>query len=119
MDVLQFLLDLIFQPGSSLWLVPAINVTVLLLILMLLITGMYTEIAKIHIIVMSTLALGLLLSVNWYARPLDRANQLTACARFFQEFQKVKDQQDAQDAAGAGGAAGGSSAAGQEDKKSS
>lgn len=65
MDVLQFILDLIFQPGSSLWLVPAINVTVLILIGMLLVVGVYSDIAKIHVIVMSTLALGLLLSVNW------------------------------------------------------
>ncbi|RYH05911.1 hypothetical protein EON65_43545 [archaeon] len=65
MDILQFILDLIFQPGSSLWLVPAINVTVLLLIAMLLVTGFYTDVAKIHIVVMSTLAVGLLLSVNW------------------------------------------------------
>lgn len=64
MDVLQFLLDLIFQPGSSLKLVPAINVTVLCLLgLMVYLT--YTKIAAIHIIVMSTLAVGLLLSVNW------------------------------------------------------
>lgn len=65
MDVIQFLVDLIFQPGSSLWLVPAINVTVLVLIFTLLIVGFYSDVAKIHVIVMSTLALGLLLSVNW------------------------------------------------------
>lgn len=65
MDIVQFILDLIFQPGSSLWLVPAINVTVLLLIGMLLVVGLYSDIAKVHIIVMSTLAVGLFLSVNW------------------------------------------------------
>ena len=65
MDVAQFLIDLIFQPGSSLRLVPAINVTVLLLIGLLILAGMYSEIAKIHFFIMSFLALGLLLSVNW------------------------------------------------------
>eukprot|EP01039_Chlorochromonas_danica_P001356 gene1356-1478_t len=82
MDVIQFLVDLIFQPGSSLWLVPAINVTVLVLIFMLLIVGFYSDVAKIHVVVMSTLALGLLLSVNW----------------FFHEFQKVQQSQANADA---------------------
>ncbi len=64
MDIAQFLMDLILQPGSSLKLVPAINVTVLFLLgLMIYLT--YTSIAAIHIIIMSTLAVGLLLSVNW------------------------------------------------------
>ena len=64
MDFAQFLMDLILQPGSSLKLVPAINVTVLFLLgLMIYLT--YTSIAAIHIIIMSTLAVGLLLSVNW------------------------------------------------------
>jgi len=67
MDVLQFILDLIFQPGSSLLLVPAINVTVLLLIFLLITAGFYSDVAKIHFLVMAFLALGLLLSVNWYA----------------------------------------------------
>eukprot|EP01031_Cornospumella_fuschlensis_P028126 gene28126-33963_t len=73
MDIVQFILDLIFQPGSSLWLVPAINVTVLLLIGMLLVTGFYTDVAKIHIIVMSSLAVGLLLSVNWFFHEYNKA----------------------------------------------
>lgn len=63
-DFAQLLVDLIFQPGSSLKLVPVINVVVLLLLVLM---GylLYTKIAVIHIIVMSTLAVGLLLSVNW------------------------------------------------------
>ena len=65
MDFSQLLIDLIFQPGSSLKLVPVINLTVLCLLgLMIYLT--YTSIAAIHIIVLSTLAVGLLLSVNWY-----------------------------------------------------
>jgi hypothetical protein len=63
-DIAQFIVDLILQPGSSLKLVPAINVVVLLL-LGLMVYLLYTKIAVIHIIVMSTLAVGLLLSVNW------------------------------------------------------
>jgi hypothetical protein len=63
-DFAQLLVDLIFQPGSSLKLVPVINV-VLLLLLVLMSYLLYTKIAVIHIIVMSTLAVGLLLSVNW------------------------------------------------------
>ncbi|KAJ1430822.1 hypothetical protein B484DRAFT_395766 [Ochromonadaceae sp. CCMP2298] len=65
------LIDLIFTPGSSLKLVPVINVAVLLL-LGLMSYLLYTEIATIHIVVMSTLAVGLLLSVNWYALPYTR-----------------------------------------------
>lgn len=63
-DFAQFVVDLIFQPGSSLKLVPAIN-TVVLLLLVLMVYLLYTKIAVIHIVVMSTLAVGLLISVNW------------------------------------------------------
>ena len=63
-DFAQLLVDLIFQPGSSLKLVPVINVVVLLL-LGLMAYLLYTKIDVIHIIVMSTLAVGLLISVNW------------------------------------------------------
>ena len=63
-DFAQLLVDLIFQPGSSLKLVPVINVVVLLL-LGLMAFLLYTKIDVIHIIVMSTLAVGLLISVNW------------------------------------------------------
>lgn len=64
-DITQFLVDLIFQPGSSLKLVPVINVVILAL-LVLMVYLLYTKIDVIHIVVMSTLAVGLLLSVNWY-----------------------------------------------------
>ena len=83
-DIVSIIFDLIFQPGSSLKLVSIRNVTVLskayvflsfyqvpviniailaLLVLMCCLT--YSKIDSIHIIVMSTLALGLLASVNW------------------------------------------------------
>ncbi len=65
MDIAQFIFDLIFQPGSSLWLIPAINVVCLVLIALLAFTGFYSEVAAIHFYIMSFLALGLLLSVNW------------------------------------------------------
>jgi hypothetical protein len=60
----QFVFDLIFQPGSSLTLIPAINCVVVLL-LGVLIFLTYTKIATIHLVVMGTLCLGLLASVNW------------------------------------------------------
>lgn len=66
------LVDLILTPGSSLKLVPAINLTVLLLLILMLCL-LYSKIALVHIIVMSSLAVGLLVSVNW----------------FYYEFQKV------------------------------
>jgi hypothetical protein len=58
------ILELIFKPGSSLQLVPVINLSILLL-LGLLIALTYTKIATIHLVVMSFLALGLMASVNW------------------------------------------------------
>lgn len=45
-------------------LIPVINVTVLLL-LCLMAALAYSKIATIHILIMSTLAVGLLVSVNW------------------------------------------------------
>ena len=64
MGFVDTILDLIFRPGSSLRLIPVINVAVLLL-LGLLIALSYTKIATIHLVVMSFLALGLMASVNW------------------------------------------------------
>mmetsp|Transcript_3430 Transcript_3430/g.5344 ORF Transcript_3430/g.5344 Transcript_3430/m.5344 type:complete len:84 (+) Transcript_3430:76-327(+) len=72
-DVISVVFDLIFSPGSSLKLVPVINVVILLL-LILMAYLLYSKIETIHIVIMSTLALGLLMSVNW----------------FYYEFQKVK-----------------------------
>lgn len=69
---MQFLIDLILKPGSSLKLIPVINVSILLL-LGVLISLTYSKIATIHLVVMATLALGLLASVNY----------------FYYEFQKV------------------------------
>jgi len=64
-NLAQLIVELILQPGSSLKLVPVINVVILAL-LVLMTYLLYTKIAVIHIIIMSTLAVGLLLSVNWY-----------------------------------------------------
>ena len=61
--MLQTAVDLILIPGSSLWLVPAINVCVVCLMVVICSLS-YTKIATIHLVVMSVLALGLLLSVN-------------------------------------------------------
>jgi hypothetical protein len=65
MSVFDFIVDLIFQPGSSLKLVPAINITVLLLLGLLAGLLYYSNIATFHIVAMTTLSFGLLLSVNW------------------------------------------------------
>ena len=64
-SVVKFLIDLIIQPGSSLKLVPFINISVICL-LVLLCAISYTAIDTIHIIVMALLSLGLLISVNWF-----------------------------------------------------
>lgn len=94
-NLTQLIVDLILQPGSSLKLVPVINVVILAL-LVLMTYLLYTKIAVIHIIIMSTLAVGLLLSVNWYVNKcfnLEFPTQLTFCQiafhRFYMEFQKV------------------------------
>ena len=70
-------MDLIFQPGSSMKLVPAINVSVLCLLVVLLCAA-HTKIAMIHLVVLSSLAVGLLISVNW----------------FYYEYQKVINRPD-------------------------
>ena len=64
-DFMQVVIDLIFKPGSSLTLIPFINASVIALLAVLCFLT-YTEIATIHLVVMSVLSLGLLASVNWY-----------------------------------------------------
>lgn len=64
MGVADVIVDLIFSPGSSLRLIPVINVAIVLL-LGLLVSLSYTTIATVHLIVMTVLALGLMASVNW------------------------------------------------------
>lgn len=61
----EFLINLILQPGSSLKLIPVINLTVLCLLILLVGLLVYSSIAVIHIVMMATLSVGLLLSVNW------------------------------------------------------
>lgn len=78
MSIGQFLIDLILVPGSSLKLVPAINVSIILLFLVIVSIAVYIEIGAVHIFMLSFLSLGLLLSVNWFAM----------------EFQKVKNTQE-------------------------
>ena len=62
--LIEWFTDLIFQPGSSLKLVPVINISVLALIILL--CCLYKTIDSIHIIILSSLAVGLLISVNWF-----------------------------------------------------
>ena len=58
--------DLIFQPGSSLKLVPLINIAIVSLILLLCCLGYYNTIDSIHIIILSILSVCLLITVNWF-----------------------------------------------------
>jgi pseudouridine-5'-phosphate glycosidase len=60
-----FVVDLLFQPGSSMRLVPAINATVLILLVVMICVLSTSGIDGIHVGVMTTLAVGLLCSVNW------------------------------------------------------
>ena len=62
--LIEWFTDLIFQPGSSLKLVPVINISILALIILL--CCLYKTIDSIHIIILSSLAVGLLISVNWF-----------------------------------------------------
>ena len=66
------LLDLILTPGSSLKLIPVINISILALILLLFLLS-WSKIASIHLIILGSLALGLLLSVNWFYHEYKKA----------------------------------------------
>ena len=57
--------DHLLRPGSSLTLIPMINISLLGLFIVLLYVAYETEVAIIHVFVMSSLGVGLLLSVNW------------------------------------------------------
>lgn len=78
MSIGQFLIDLILVPGSSMKLVPVINVSLILLCILIISIAVYIEIGAIHIFMLSFLSVGLFLSVNWFAM----------------EFQKVKTAQE-------------------------
>ena len=58
-------IDHLLKPGSSMTLIPLINVSLLGLFCVLLYIALQTEIDRIHVLVMGTLGMGLLLSVNW------------------------------------------------------
>lgn len=62
---IDILFNLIFQPGSSLQLIPYINFTILLLIGLLLVAGWKLDVARIHLYILTFFALGLFFSVNW------------------------------------------------------
>jgi hypothetical protein len=65
MSWVQFLIDLVMEPGASLKLLPVINVSIILLLIVLA-SSLWTSIDHIHIYAMTFLALGLLASVNWF-----------------------------------------------------
>jgi hypothetical protein len=62
---IEFIFQLIFQPGASLQLIPYINLAILMLIGLLVVCGSYLDIASVHIYVLTFFALGLFFSVNW------------------------------------------------------
>ena len=66
MDIGNTIIEHILKPGSSLTLIPLINIALLFLFCVLLFIFYQTEIAIIHIFVMGTLGVGLLFSVNWW-----------------------------------------------------
>lgn len=72
--MLQGAIDLVLVPGSSLKLVPVINVCVVCL-LGVICTLSYTKIAMIHLVIMSCLAVGLLASVNWVLYEFNRIKE--------------------------------------------
>jgi len=64
-NVATFFVDHLFQPGSSMKLVPAINATVAFLMVVMIYVLSASGIDGIHVAVMTALAVGLLCSVNW------------------------------------------------------
>lgn len=73
----SWLVDLIMKPGTSVQLVPAINVALIILVGLLVYLVLNGE-SSIHVYIMGFLAVGLMASVNW----------------FISEFKKVKRQQE-------------------------
>lgn len=69
MGIVDQILDLVFTPGSSLKLVPAINVTLVSLLCLMLYMG-DGYIPPFHLNVMAGLSICLLLSVNWFMMEL-------------------------------------------------
>ncbi len=55
--------EFLIEPGSSTCLVPLINVSLVLLVVVL--VGIYYYFPSVHFVVMGALAIGLLASVNW------------------------------------------------------
>ena len=66
MNLIDYIFALLFEGGASMKLVPAINFTIILLLVFLVVMSTFVvELAFIHIAIMSFLSIGLLLSVNW------------------------------------------------------
>ncbi|KAL9186329.1 hypothetical protein ACHAXT_005567 [Thalassiosira profunda] len=63
MSVIQELL----KPGGAIALIPAIRVTILLLLVMVIIMGIL-DIARIHMVVLSCLSVGLLGSISYFEK---------------------------------------------------
>lgn len=64
--IAKLAIDLLMKPGASISLVPFINIAILSLFGVLCFLLSFANIDIIHIVVMATLALCLLVSVNWY-----------------------------------------------------
>ena len=61
--IVKYVIDLVFQPGSSIRLVPAINGSLTALLMVLAWTWFYDVIEVMHIYVLSFLSIGLMGSV--------------------------------------------------------
>ena len=66
MTIVDFLIDLVMTPGASIRLIPAINVTLVALLGLLLYLGQDWAIEMHHLYTMTGLAIALLISVNWF-----------------------------------------------------
>ena len=72
----KYIIDLVFQPGSSMRLVPAINGSLFALLLLLAVLGYNQTIELVHIKVLSFLSIGLMASVSWFAHEFNKAKAL-------------------------------------------
>ena len=74
----KWVFDLIFQPGSSLRLVPAINGSCVALLILLAWAAWYKVIESVHLIVLAVLSIGLMASVTWFAHEFHKVKAAQA-----------------------------------------
>jgi len=72
----KYIIDLVFQPGSSLKLVPAINGSLCALLVLLAAMAYNDTVASIHIKILAFLSIGLMASVSWFVHEFRKAKAL-------------------------------------------